>query len=103
MQRIGPSEVACFFGAQLLDALAPDESHRWGSHGSWLDHFRLADYSPGTDLVFRRRSPHHGARPAVNIMTRAGRSASDVANSVIEHFLVSQTYVDLTAIGPLAD
>jgi hypothetical protein len=39
--KIGPSEVACLLGAQLPDALAPDESHRWESPGSWLDHFRM--------------------------------------------------------------
>jgi hypothetical protein len=42
-QWIGPSEVACLLGTQLPDALAPDESHRWESPGSWLDHFRIVD------------------------------------------------------------
>src|SRR5882724_11364577 len=35
---------------------------------------------------------------SVNRLTRAGGLASDIASSVIEHFLVSTTYVDLIAI-----
>jgi hypothetical protein len=38
-----PSEVAYLLGAQLPDALAPNESHRWESPGSWLDHCRGRD------------------------------------------------------------
>src|SRR6266446_3438327 len=35
---------------------------------------------------------------SVSRLTRAGGLASDIASSVIEHFLVSTTYVDLIAI-----
>ena len=86
-QRIGPSEVACLLGAQLPDALAPDESHRWESPGSWLD-FRVADNSLGRPLGLPSRSSV-GCLDCVVVnlllMQGCGRSIGPLCNFDCEH------------------
>jgi hypothetical protein len=53
-------------GAQLPDALAPDEGHRWESPGSWLDHFRIADDSIGVNCrVFEANEQEFSAANAI--------------------------------------